>query len=70
MAGAQSDSLRNTASLTAVTAQRDSISGISLDQEAVNLTQYQRSYQASAKVLAIVNSLLASAINLGTPTSV
>jgi flagellar hook-associated protein 1 FlgK len=38
---------------------------VSLDQEAANLTQYQRSYEAAAHVFSIVNTLLASAINLG-----
>lgn len=46
------------------------VSGVSLDTEAANLTQYQRAYQAAAKVLAIVNELMAQAINLGQQTSV
>jgi flagellar hook-associated protein 1 FlgK len=50
--------------------QLDALSGISLDQEAANLTQYQRSYEAAAKVLSIVNDLMAQAINLGEPTTV
>ncbi len=45
-------------------------SGVSLDQEAANLTQYQRSYEAAAKVLSIVDELLAQAINLGQVTTV
>lgn len=58
------------ASLTQLTTQQDTQSGVNLDTEASNLTQYQRSYQAAAQVFAIVNRLLASAINLGTPTTV
>lgn len=46
------------------------VSGVSLDTEAANLTQYQRSYQAAAKVLSIVNELMAQAINLGQQTTV
>lgn len=56
--------------LTQATSQRDAFSGVSLDEEAANLTQYQRSYEAAAKVFSIVNDLLAAAINLGTPTTV
>jgi flagellar hook-associated protein 1 FlgK len=56
--------------LTQNSTQWDNVAGVSLDQEASNLTQYQRSYQAAAKVLAIVNELMADAINLGEPTTV
>ena len=56
--------------LTQNSTQWDNVAGVSLDQEGANLTQYQRSYQAAAKVLAIVNELMADAINLGEPTTV
>jgi flagellar hook-associated protein 1 len=58
------------ATLTQLTTQRDSLSGVSLDEEASNLTQYQRSYQAASQVFTIVDSLMASAINLGEETTV
>ncbi len=67
---AQSDSTADTAILSQLTTQRDSVTGVSLDQEAANLTQYQRSYQAAAKLMSILNELLATAINLGTNTPV
>jgi flagellar hook-associated protein 1 FlgK len=58
------------ASLTQLTSQRDALSAVNLDQQASDLTNYQRSYQAAAQVLAIVNQLMAAAINLGTQTAV
>ena len=58
------------ATLTQLTTQRDSLSGVSLDEEASNLTQYQRAYQAAAQVFNIANTVLASALNLGVETSV
>ena len=58
------------ATLTQLTTQRDSLSGVSLDEEASNLTQYQRAYQAAAQVFNIANSIMASALNLGVETSV
>ena len=58
------------ASLTQLTTQQNSLSGVSLDEEASNLTQYQRSYEAAAKVFSIVDELLASALNLGEQTTV
>jgi flagellar hook-associated protein 1 FlgK len=42
-----------------------SISGVSLDEEASNLIQYQTAYQAAAHVVSTVNLLLLDAVNLG-----
>jgi flagellar hook-associated protein 1 len=58
------------AALTQLTTQRDSLSSVSLDEEASNLTQYQRAYQAAAQVFNIANSVMASALNLGVETAV
>jgi flagellar hook-associated protein 1 len=69
-AGATTNNTAQQATLTQLTAQRDSLSGVSLDEEASNLTQYQRSYQAASQVFTIVDSLMASAINLGVETTV
>ncbi len=59
-----SDSRQNQADLksaTAVTqqaqAQRDSVSAVSLDEEAVNLMTYQQAYQANMKVISTANQL-------------
>jgi flagellar hook-associated protein 1 FlgK len=56
--------------LTQLTTQRDSFSAVSLNEEAANLTQYQRAYQSAAQVFNIANSLMASALNLGVQTTV
>jgi flagellar hook-associated protein 1 FlgK len=69
-AAASADTVTQQTTLTQLTTQRDSLSGVSLDQEAANLTQYQRSYEAAARVFSIVNTLMASAINLGQGTTV
>lgn len=68
--GASTNNAAQQATLTQLTTQRDSLSGVSLDEEAASLTQYQRSYEAAAKVFSIVDTLMASAINLGEPTTV
>lgn len=44
--------------------QRDSISGVSIDEEMTNLTTYQRAYQASAKLISIIDDLLNTLINM------
>ena len=43
---------------------RDSISGVSLDQEATTLMQFQKGYQAAAQVLTVLNSLADSVLNI------
>lgn len=50
--------------------QRGSESGVSLDEEASNMVQYQTAYQASARVVTTINALLADAVNLGIETAV
>ena len=69
-AGLQEQNATQQATLTALTTQRDSFSAVSLDTEAANLSLYQQSYNASAKLFSIVDTLLAAAINLGTETTV
>ncbi|RSL14874.1 flagellar hook-associated protein 1 FlgK [Edaphobacter aggregans] len=69
-AGATTDNAAQQATLTQLTTQRDSLSGVSLDDEAANLTQYQRSYQAAAKVFSVADQIMASALNLGVETTV
>lgn len=46
--------------LTAAEDARDSVSGVNLDEEAVNLIKYQQSYQAAAKMLQIASDLFDS----------
>jgi len=43
--------------------QQQSVSGVSLDEETANLIQYQRSYQAAAHVMSVMDSLLDTLIN-------
>jgi Flagellar hook-associated protein len=39
-----------------------STSGVNLDEEAINLVQYQQMYQANMKVIAVANELLESTL--------
>ncbi len=43
---------------------RESVSGVSLDEEGMNLIKYQYAYQAAAKVLTVVDSLLQTLMQL------
>jgi flagellar hook-associated protein 1 FlgK len=58
------------ASVTQLQTQVNSLSGVSLDDEAGNLEEFQRSYQAASQVFTILNSVFASALNLGVETAV
>ena len=51
--------------LTAAEDARDSVSGVNLDEEAVNLIKYQQSYQAAAKMLQIGAELFDSILSIG-----
>ena len=44
---------------------RGSISGVSLDEEAANLIQFQRAYEAAARVITTINDVLDTTVNLG-----
>jgi flagellar hook-associated protein 1 FlgK len=55
---AQSSQATSQAVLTAVSNQRQSVSGVSLDEEMTNLIQYQQAYQASARVMNAMDSVL------------
>jgi flagellar hook-associated protein 1 FlgK len=49
--------------LTAVSNQRQAVSGVSLDEEMTNLITFQRGYQASAQALNVMNEVLNTLIN-------
>ncbi|MGH9488530.1 MAG: flagellar hook-associated protein FlgK [Terriglobales bacterium] len=51
--------------LTQLQNQISSVSGVSLDEESINLTQFQHAYQAAAQVVSVINTLTSVAINLG-----
>lgn len=58
------------ASVSQLQTQRNALSSVSLDDEAANLEQFQRSYQAASQVFTILNTIMASALNLGVETAV
>lgn len=45
--------------------QRESISGVNLDEEAANLMRYQKAYQAAAKAVQIASTLFDELLSLG-----
>jgi flagellar hook-associated protein 1 FlgK len=57
-------------SLTQLENQRNALSSVNLNDEAASLQSLERSYQAASKLFSILDSVLASALNMGVQTSV
>ena len=51
--------------LTQVQNQLTSATGVNLDEELIDLTKYQRAYQASSRIYTVCNQLLDDLVNLG-----
>jgi flagellar hook-associated protein 1 FlgK len=49
---------------TALRIQRDSVSGVSLDEETADLLRFQKAYQANAKVISVIDEMLMSVISM------
>jgi len=56
--------------VTQLQSQANALSGVNLNDEASNLEQFQRAYQAASQVFSILNTVYASAINMGVETAV
>jgi flagellar hook-associated protein 1 FlgK len=62
VSGAQNEQANLQTTLTAIGNQRQSVSGVSLDEEMTNLISYQRGYQASARTLTAMDEMLETLI--------
>jgi flagellar hook-associated protein 1 FlgK len=61
---AQNASTTDQATLTTAQTNRQQAIGVSLDQEATNITTYERAYQANAQVVTVLNQITSDTINL------
>jgi flagellar hook-associated protein 1 FlgK len=59
---AKDDQTNLQTTVTAINDQRESVSGVSLDEEMTNLISFQRGYQASARTLTAMDSMLETLI--------
>jgi flagellar hook-associated protein 1 len=66
----QTENTAQEASVTQLQTQVNTLSGVSLDTEAANMQQLERSYQAASQVFTLLNTVMASALNLGSETTV
>ncbi len=67
--GAQSQDAQDSASLQdsvvlQVQNQRDAVSGVSLDEEAVNLMKYQRAFESASRVVRVIDELTQDVLNM------
>ena len=70
VSGVQAENTAQNASVTQLQTQNDALSGVNLNDEASSMTTLERSYQAASQVFAMLNTIMASALNLGDQTSV
>lgn len=70
VSGVETENTAQNASVTQLQSQWNALSGVNLNDEASSLTTFERSYQAASQVFALLNTLMASALNLGTQTTV
>jgi flagellar hook-associated protein 1 FlgK len=61
---AQSEQQGAQASIQQVQNQIGSVSGVSINEEAANLIQYQQAYQAAAQVASVIQSLTSTVITM------
>ena len=52
-----------TAVLSQLYNRRESVSGVSIDEEVTNLLKFQRSYEANSRVISTINEMLDTLIN-------
>jgi flagellar hook-associated protein 1 len=55
-------------SLSQLTDQRQSISGVSIDEETTNLIRYQHAFAAAARVITTIDELTQTVLAMGSPT--
>ncbi len=67
-ATASAEQTASTLVLQQLNDQRASVSGVSLDEEAANMVQYQDAYSASAQVITTINDMMYAAIQMTTLT--
>jgi flagellar hook-associated protein 1 FlgK len=70
VSGVQTENTAQNASVTQLQTQNDALSSVNLDDEASSMSTLERSYQAASQVFTMLNTIMASALNLGDQTTV
>ena len=70
VSGVQSENTAQNASVTQLQTQNDALSSVNLNDEASALTTLERSYQAASQVFSMLDTIMASALNIGEQATV
>lgn len=70
VSGVQADNTAQQASVTQLQTQNDSLSSVNLNDEASAMSTLERSYEAASQVFTMLNTVMASVLNLGLETTV
>ncbi len=68
-AAAQTNQEAADAVYSSLLAQREAVSGVSLDEEAINMTKFERAFQGASRYLTVVDSLTTELMNLVSATT-
>lgn len=66
----QTENTGQNASISQLQTQRDALSSVNLNDEAAAISTLESSYQAASQVFTLLNTVMASALNLGVETAV
>jgi flagellar hook-associated protein 1 FlgK len=64
LSSASNDLETQAAIIAQATLQRDSVSGVSLDEEAINLLQYQKAFEAAARFIRVADEMTQTILSL------
>jgi flagellar hook-associated protein 1 FlgK len=70
VSGVQAENTAQNASVTQLQTQDNALSSVNLNDEASNMQQFERSYQAASQVFTMLDTIMASVLNLGDTTAV
>ncbi len=70
VSGVQTENTAQNASVTQLQTQNSALSSVNLNDEAAAMSKLETSYQAASQVFTLLNTIMASALNLGVQTSV
>ena len=66
----ETENTAQNASVTQLQTQNDALSSVNLNDEAAAMSKLETSYQAASQVFTLLNTIMASALNLGEETTV
>jgi flagellar hook-associated protein 1 FlgK len=70
ISGVETEYTAQSTSVTQLNSQISSLSSVNLNDEASSLATVERSYEAASKLFSILNTVMASALNIGEETTV